>query len=177
MASHSEKGGHRVLCVARGGGNDSGRGAQIQTTREWWGTQPKRGARYRDRSTQTRRGRQVSRCRSHCVLLRVLTRRIGHSQLLWDTASKDWMGIAQAAIALLARGSLGGGLVSLSTESRRRPACSGPKDDAGSRTSLTGQQPLRCRQCSPPPMSRCLVTEVFLVVLAEGTAASRLSAC
>lgn len=84
-----------------------------------------------------------------CVLLQMLTGRIGDLQLLWDTAPKDCMGIAQSAIALLARGSLGDGLVSLSPESRRRPTCSNPKDNAGSKTGLTGQQPLRCRQCSP----------------------------
>lgn len=122
-------------------------------------------------SDQTRS--RVSRSRNHCVLLRMLTRRIGHSQLLWDTAPKDCMGIAQAAIALLARGSLGDGLVSLSPESRRRPACSSPKDDAGSRTSLTGQQPLRCRQCSSAQLKRRLITEVFLVVLSDSTELSR----
>lgn len=121
-------------------------------------------------SDQTRS--RVSRSRGHCVLLRMLTRRIGHSQLLWDTAPKDCMGIAQGAIALLARGSLGDGLASLSPESRRRPACSSPKDDAGSRASLTGQQPLRCRQCSSAQLKQCLITEVFLVVLSDSTALS-----
>lgn len=107
----------------------------------------------------------------------MLTRRNGDSQLLWDTAPENCMGIAQAAIALLARGSLGDGLVSLSAESRRRPACSSPQDDAGSRPSLTGQRPLRCRQCSPTQPNRCLITEVFLVVLADSTQSSRLSTC
>lgn len=44
-------------------------------------------------------------------------------------------------------------------------------------TSSTGQQPLRRRQCSSTQVSRCLVTEVFLVVLADSTQHTLLSAC
>lgn len=105
-ASHSEKGAQMVLCVAEAEGITRVKKGKHKRPVSG-GVQDHTGSEDQRWINSTRRGRQVSRPRSHCVLLRMLTRRIGHSQLLWDTATKDCMGIAAGRYCAIGEGFLG----------------------------------------------------------------------